>query len=286
MKDGAQIYYGLQALRKTDAFHEWSEYRQELTQLVLENCERGQRLAIMGAGCCNDIDLQKLSGHFSEITLVDFNESAMKRGQERYHLEHDKKIRLKTADFVGLKPEDYIHFADTVLQALEEEPASEQPERDRRILDELNAMYAKISQYQVDLGMDSYDCSLVLGVHSQLNDMAAWIWSRCQQQTENHVENMQDVIGKRINAETEAIVHRFNDAVCRATRDTMITGYETGILGRCQGVQGAVQAGYDFKIREINGELKLTQEKSLAWPYDTAGHIVFTMSVCTFQMLK
>lgn len=283
IKNGAQVYNELRTWRKTDAFEEWGAYRQELTQFLLANCEKGQHLAIMGAGHCNDVDLRKLAEHFSEITLIDFDDAAMTRAGKQQGVEHEARIHPLAVDFVGLKAADYIHYADVVLRALENRVTIEPW---FQILEELNSMYEKISSYQVDLGQDVYDCSLVLGVHSQLNDMASWIWSRCQTKGIQRVDESQDPVGSRINDETPAIVRRFNDAVCQATKETLITGHETGIVGSCQSIQGAAQAERDLKIRESSGQLALTKTHVTQWPYDLADHLVFTMLLQVFQVLK
>lgn len=286
MKDGAGIYDELRASRKTDAFEEWSEYRKAVTQVVMANCQEGGHLAIMGAGHCNDVDLGKLAEHFSKITLIDFDEAAMMRARKLQGMEHDRRLHLRVVDFVGLKAADYIHYADVVSRALENRFTMESSKGVFPILAELNSMYAKISQYKVELGQDVYDCSLVLGVHSQLNDMADWIWDQCRTQAIRRVDEIQDAVRSRINAETEAIVHRFNDGVCRATRQTLITGHEIGIRGEHRWVQGAAQAECDLKIREINEELELRQARFLEWPYDAASHMTFTMLIQIFHMRK
>ena len=62
-----------QKFRLPDAYEDWREYRQLLTDTVIEcgNGDQSKTIAIIGAGRCNDIDLKALCRHFEIITLVD-----------------------------------------------------------------------------------------------------------------------------------------------------------------------------------------------------------------------
>lgn len=285
MKRAEQLCSRLQASRKADTFDEWSEYRSSVTQYVLSNCNSNGHLAIMGAGYCNDIDLKRLEAHFSEITLMDLNEAAMRCALNRYHLEGNDKIHLKVVDFVGLTPEDYRNYAAVVLQELEENAAANDSEY-LSILNELGSIYCKISGYNVFLGQDLYDCSLIVGVHSQLNDMTDWIWSSCRADAGKRIDYIQDRIGMRISEETAAIVEKFNSAVYQATKKTLITGYEVDLNGMAQPIQGVIQAEHDFRIKELQRKLQLKDVQTIQWPYDSKNNILFTMKMQTFKLRK
>lgn len=89
-----------------NAFEEWSDYRRQLTDIVIAGTSKGDTLAVYGAGSCNDIDLRRLAKHFSEITLLDLNEEAMKDAVSRHRLEESEKIRIECFDFVGISEPD------------------------------------------------------------------------------------------------------------------------------------------------------------------------------------
>jgi hypothetical protein len=60
----------------------------------------GGRLAILGAGNCNDVDLAELAEAFSEISLVDLDRSAIELGHERAPAPTRERIRLHELDLV------------------------------------------------------------------------------------------------------------------------------------------------------------------------------------------
>jgi hypothetical protein len=65
----------------TDTGSDWALYEGHRIQLTraLSACapEKGGRLCLLGAGKCNDVDLERLSESFSEIHLVDIDPSAV-----------------------------------------------------------------------------------------------------------------------------------------------------------------------------------------------------------------
>ena len=59
----------------------YAPHRRHVTQLLLADGKFGHsRLAVLGAGNCNDLDLQSLAGHFTEIHLVDIDGNALNQG--------------------------------------------------------------------------------------------------------------------------------------------------------------------------------------------------------------
>lgn len=75
------LYDQLLALQQIpNAYDEWAEYRAELTAFIIAHTDHDASALIVGAGACNDFDLSKLAGHFSQITLPDRNETSMHAG--------------------------------------------------------------------------------------------------------------------------------------------------------------------------------------------------------------
>lgn len=71
----------------TDTFDAWKDYRKAVTEFIIENSEKGSSAAILGAGRCNDMDLSRLSAHFSGITLIDRDTDAMREALGRFEME-------------------------------------------------------------------------------------------------------------------------------------------------------------------------------------------------------
>lgn len=57
-----------------NAFTEWSGYRNDLTDFIIDHTDSGKTVLIIGAGACNDYDIGRLLFHFSKIILLDRNE--------------------------------------------------------------------------------------------------------------------------------------------------------------------------------------------------------------------
>jgi hypothetical protein len=56
----------------------YAHHRTRLTEAILSSITRaGGRLCVLGAGYCNDLDLERLSVEFSEIHLVDIDAAAL-----------------------------------------------------------------------------------------------------------------------------------------------------------------------------------------------------------------
>lgn len=67
----------------------------------LADSSRG-RLCVLGAGNCNDLDLQKLSQVYSEIHLVDLDESALKYAVDFQSVSENPAISLHVLDLTGV----------------------------------------------------------------------------------------------------------------------------------------------------------------------------------------
>jgi len=65
-----------------DAF---AGHRARLTALTLAGASAAQRLCVLGAGNCYDLDLERLTASFKEIHLVDIDQAAVRRARDRLH---------------------------------------------------------------------------------------------------------------------------------------------------------------------------------------------------------
>jgi hypothetical protein len=68
--------------RKTaDGWQRFADHRARLTELALG--AGGRTLAILGAGNCNDLDLERLAAAFDSIDLIDLDEEAVRNARSR-----------------------------------------------------------------------------------------------------------------------------------------------------------------------------------------------------------
>ena len=67
----------------------FSQHRNQILNLVFEeSLDRQGKLAILGAGNCNDLDLKDLLGHFREVHLFDLDQTAMEFALRRQSVEN------------------------------------------------------------------------------------------------------------------------------------------------------------------------------------------------------
>lgn len=86
-----------QVRRNRDARQGWVLYqhhRERITQLLLSAAtSHDATLLVLGAGNCNDLDLQRLRQHFSLIALVDLDAEALSQGCELQGLAGEAAIQ-------------------------------------------------------------------------------------------------------------------------------------------------------------------------------------------------
>ena len=148
-----QIYERfLQRASRDDEFNDWAGYRAELTDYIIRKTAPGSSLLILGAGKCNDLDLQKLAEHCGSITLSDYRPETAEEAFRQYGLAPSEQIgsaepseqlesaqpesaapsdplesaqpesaapparlRFACADYVGITDEDYIEYTAKLL---------------------------------------------------------------------------------------------------------------------------------------------------------------------------
>jgi hypothetical protein len=73
-------------LASADRWEQFAEHRARLTELALHAAPAGGqgRLAVLGAGNGNDLDLTGLAGHFREVHLFDLDAEALARARRRH----------------------------------------------------------------------------------------------------------------------------------------------------------------------------------------------------------
>jgi hypothetical protein len=86
---------------------DWALYaghRAHMTQALLSCAGEGRgRLCLLGAGSCNDVDLERLAQTFSEIHLVDIDPAALARGVARQAPAVSAQLRLHSrVDLSGM----------------------------------------------------------------------------------------------------------------------------------------------------------------------------------------
>jgi hypothetical protein len=88
----------LETRREWETF---AEHREQTMGLILE-ASNGGRLAVLGAGNCNDLDLARSSEAYADVTLVDVDEPSVTEGVHRQGLAGRSGIRICPVDLSDL----------------------------------------------------------------------------------------------------------------------------------------------------------------------------------------
>lgn len=285
---------------KDDEFNDWAGYRDRLTEFVISCIPSGGSLLILGAGKCNDLDLQRLAAHCGSITLSDYRPETAEEAFRRYGLSPSKNLKFAESDYVGITDEDYLAYTELLLKTMEklsgsrtdpgnslEEAAGTELSALKECLEQI---YKSNEGYEIDLGNAGtavYDNAVITGVHSQLNNSFRGLFQYVRKDIEDRggeirfLDNLNKTIFQTTRKHTRSLVTRFNEAVFAAVREGVIYGYEKDIIYTPRGasepvigtVDGARQAG------EVIANLPAEKILDCIWPLSRRRGIKFTMSV-------
>lgn len=255
-----------------NAFEEWEEYRRKLTDIVIGGISKGSTLAIYGAGRCNDIDLNRLADHFSEITLLDCDEAAMQAALARYHLAGEPGIRTECFDFVGITEDDYEKLAIDMNGVLDSGEITETTMRPV-----IEAFYA--SHEDFIYRSPRYDAVLAAGLHSQLNQTAVSMWRTLCADRGMRLDPVCDPVCNLFHEWTYPIIVRFNQLLFYSAKQKAFIAYEQSIQGHEGSIQGAMQLREDLQRRIEQRQANLNEQHELIWPQNRANGMIFEMIV-------
>ena len=89
-----------------DRWELYAGHREQVTRrLLASRVSASDRLCVLGAGNCNDVDLAQLTEHFAQVHLVDLDGEALAEGAARQHVAGHPKITLHgDVDLTGVLP--------------------------------------------------------------------------------------------------------------------------------------------------------------------------------------
>ena len=76
------------------AWDDWADYRKNWSDWIIRYCKWDSSVLIVGAGACNDYDLEHFTKFFEKIFLFDLDEDAMRGALKRIPEAQRKKIEL------------------------------------------------------------------------------------------------------------------------------------------------------------------------------------------------
>ena len=249
-------------LKITDAYEKWHKYRENITELIIGFTEQGSSLLIVGAGDCNDYDVNILADHFSNITLLDRED--VDSYQNRYA--KSSVVTRVQADLVGISDDCYRRFSEFVFNSILRYDA------DELIVNEIKRIYNRARPLFID---ERYDYIVSFGVHSQLNIMLYWI---CETYYSNIGKDL-SVVKSVIMSETNKLVRNVDDFLIAVAKRGIIIGNEEKKYGDGTPIEGACQCINDILSRYSEGQLRNLRVGYTDWPFDPDRNILYEMKI-------
>ncbi|WP_196589831.1 hypothetical protein [Pectinatus cerevisiiphilus] len=112
--------------RDDDRYNYWQKHRQIATSAILEASQKSaasNSIIILGAGNCDDIDINTLASVFSRIVLVDIAEISLNKAYHSFFKSTQDKVMLRGN--VNLLPIDTSDFYLKLKELLEERASVE-----------------------------------------------------------------------------------------------------------------------------------------------------------------
>lgn len=282
-------YDRLMALRSVpDAYQKWKNYRNCLTQYIIRNTSAETRMVVIGAGECNDIDLQILADHFSMMELVDINPESTGKALARYSSAKPaaEKLTEKELDVIGVPANLYRNFCAAMEREIKDSVLNKNDISSVKI-DGIFQKYMELSRQMIEkydtfenylkaLKPDYIICS---GLHSQLYNVFPQLAEIYSRYTEINTERIFAYAAKM----NELIAGKVNSCMCRYAQKGIIFGLESGRLGLTGGVEGSWQA-----INDINKRIKdqgwESEETAAAWPFCLEQGKIYNMKLLSIKL--
>ncbi|MDE7327851.1 MAG: hypothetical protein K2N63_16495 [Lachnospiraceae bacterium] len=311
---GAALYEAFLASQiLPHAWEEWCGYRSQVTDYLIGNSKRGTSLAIFGAGRCNDLDLGRLLGHFSQVTLLDVDEKAMWEGLEKYgDFERGKggkasqQLIVFPVDFTGITAEDLIAFAEAFLRVWDGKDPYSAVYKAEEIL---SGIYGKSWAYVPAFPQKQFDYTVALGVHSQLGSAPAWMLDAVGDELCSRVRQWENTdissffywwqeervnLFRRIERESIYLARQLNHFILLATKEKAFLGYELCRAVSRDGiwyavpdsyVTGAWQAAEDLKRLDAGGSIHFRNYFDIVWPFCAAQNKAYRMMIMEAEIV-
>ena len=256
------------------AWDDWADYRKNWSDFIIRHCKWDTRILIVGAGACNDYDLEHFSKFFREILLFDMDEKMLQEALKRVPKERRAKFGVYTGDLLGITPAEYQEFCRVVQEEVNHRgKLTDVRELADSMLRHVELMYAQAGRRRQKLQLPQADYVAVSGVHSQVNHMLPWIWEAYMQA----LGQREDLIFRRAAQENELIVKDMNSRLLAAAKRGLFVSAEKTRMGVPGGVEGACQALADLHQRADAKQVHLLNETKIAWGYDLRQQMIYEM---------
>lgn len=279
-----------------NAYSDWSQYRATLTNYLVNAIDQVSvplqispslledeplpSLAIIGAGACNDLDLNELSLHFSTITLVDSDESSLQTAKERYS-QIQNKLTFDNQSLTGIYDEDYIEFCEELQFYVRETSDILNAEQFTHFaIQQYQAICQKKRQSAIQIAPAAYDYIWCFGVHSQLQSMFAYIFqafiSNLQAEYTIKQPEQFQLFFEALKQENNLIIPQINSLLLSAAKYAIFFGNE---WSQTAPIEGAHQC-----ILHLQDLTHPKTEHMIRWPFDPSRNLYYDMLIQSIQL--
>jgi hypothetical protein len=297
-----------------EAFQDWTAYRETLTAYLIDSADTFSvplsslvvpeestllpSLLIIGAGCCNDLDLGKIAPHFSSITLLDKDLDSMKKAIDTYHLEQNHHIHLLEESLNGITDSDYETFCEEMQHFVRQQMSCNRhlsyEEFENFSCDLLKTYLEKSADSTIPLSKQGYDYVWCVGVHSQLHAMFSYIHRVFEVNLRNLCPDFPkketSPFDNKLKEENNHFIPLFHNALLQCARQKLFIGLEIQRAhledadtvfppAEISDIEGASQGLTDLQKRK----LQLT-EHSLFWPFRPKDNLYYQMQLEDIQI--
>ena len=256
------------------AWEDWAAYRKAWSNWIIRHCKRDSSLLIVGAGACNDYDLEHFLTFFDHITLYDVDERSMQEALSRVPVADRARVRCEGGDLLGITPEEYREFCSVIQNEVNRRgKLTDIAQLAQTALTLAQSMYTRAAGRRAKLVLPHADYVAVSGVHSQINHMLPWIWEAYMQV----LGQREDQVFQMISQENSRIAAQVNANLCKAADKGLLVSAEASRAGVPGGVEGAWQALADLKQQTDSEKLHVTDTTHIPWGYDLRQNMIYDM---------
>jgi hypothetical protein len=259
------------------AWDDWAEYRKNWSNQIIRHCEEDGSLLILGAGACNDYDLERFSRFFHEILLLDSDVKSMEEAKKRLPEASRGMVRIEQVDLLGIEPAEYEEFCQRIQARVNRKgKLTDIQELAELALELIEEMYKKAGERREALFFPQADYVAISGVHSQVNHMLPWIWEAYMQV----LGQREARVFARISEENDRVIAWLDERLLAAAGRRLFVSAEASRAGVPGAVQGAYQALCDFKSKK---GLTVLDDKKLMWSYDLRQPLIYEMETLVLE---
>lgn len=267
-----------QKFKLINACEDWKDYRQLLTDMVIDagGDDRSKTVAVIGAGYCNDIDINRLCGHFKEILLLDCDVEALEKVKKDLKEAEAEKIVTVPASLTGIEESDISAFFDDTLAELQRYGKQLTGRSfEEVIMTNLAKLQSKLYTTEDDIlkVLPRTDIAVCNGVCSQLFSVISYfIRSLAASIPDTMFKGafeIADKLEQKLKNCNDVIVPVIVNALLKAVGDCVIFGNE---YSKEHPVEGAYQC-----IEAVAKSGRPVKEYEVKWSFNRKENIVYNM---------